>query len=92
MDKRTKIVLLSLAAALAVGAAAYNSVKYFKGGGRPEPKWSPQLEGLSDEEREKKLDDAERTRRKMGRGSSGRRLPEDKKDPTPGKPAKKRKK
>jgi hypothetical protein len=61
-------VLVALAVKFSVDAARDQGGRVY----RP-PEW----EKLSEEEREKKLDDEERTRRARGRGPSGRRLPED---------------
>jgi hypothetical protein len=76
MSTRQKIAGLVVVVAALIALAVKVSVDASRdGGGRvyTPPEW----EKLTDEQREKKLDDEERKRRALGRGPSGRRLPED---------------
>ena len=76
MTTRQKIAGLMIIVAALVAIAIKVSVDAARdGGGRvySPPEW----EKLSHDQREKKLDDEERKRRRLGRGPSGRRLPED---------------
>ena len=74
MNKRTKVIALAVAAVAAVVVAAkvtYDAVA------PPSRVYVPQSwQGLTPEQRERRLDEEERRRRAAGRGPS-RRLPED---------------
>ena len=74
MTKRTKLTLLAVAVAAMVVVAAKTTYDAVAPASRVyvPPSW----EGLTPEQRERRLDDEERRRRMSGRGPA-RRLPED---------------
>ena len=80
MGKKAKIGVLAAAAVLAVVVA----LKMTRDALLPPSRVyvPPSWQGLTPQEREKRLDDEERKRRLMGRGPS-RRLPEDPTPPAP---------